>query len=272
MEENQLPEEWFCSPCFCARYPGRVPDHTGAFGPLLNCFERKFPMAFSLPPDIRDYFEGVKTGPDGEYEEPAPVKPKYVPFNHALHVLLPGLCGPFSLPHPASAPPPPPTQPSDSRTSADRSCPELDRNKKGYEETPDFFKLRDAEGNAIVCHNCNQSAQHRAMMQCSKPGCGLYWHLDCTDPPMAHPPPPRAWECPAHAEELLSSLGPAHRVRKVKGAPPIEQAFPRGMRNNGLIEVVDDDEIDDDDWHDYESFGRVYRLPARGIKLDFISQ
>lgn len=31
--------------------------------------DRKNPRAFRLPERLRDYFEGVKTGPDGEYEE-----------------------------------------------------------------------------------------------------------------------------------------------------------------------------------------------------------
>ncbi|KAK7955838.1 uncharacterized protein PG986_005060 [Apiospora aurea] len=40
----------------------------------------------------------------------------------------------------------------------------------------------------------------------------------------------------------LCALAPAHRYRKVKSAPIIEQAYTRGMTNNGFIEVEEDDE------------------------------
>lgn len=158
------------------------------------------------------------------------------------------------------------------RWSADTSC----RNKKGYEEAPDFFKLRESDGTPVICNSCNKSAtDNRAIIMCSRQGCGLYWHLDCLDPPLSNPPVVRTWECPAHTEDLLavhpSVMGPAHRVRRIKNARPIVQAFKRGMKNNGLIEVVHDDN-EDSEWEDYEEFGRTYRLSAKGIKLDFISR
>lgn len=92
---------------------------------------------------------------------------------------------------------------------------------------------------------------------------------------MAIPPVLRTWVCPAHADDLLaqlpSTLAPAHKFRKIKGAPTIIPDFKRGMRNNGVIEVYDEPE-DESGWNDMRSFGRVYRLPANGIKLDFIAQ
>ena len=48
------------------------------FGQLLAILHRKNPSAFHLPKDIREYFEGVRTGAEGEYEEGVPQKPKYV--------------------------------------------------------------------------------------------------------------------------------------------------------------------------------------------------
>jgi hypothetical protein len=74
MNEGSLPDEWFCNVCLTARLP-RV-DEGGSFGSLLANLERKNPSAFHLPKDIREYFENVKTGTEGEYEEGPPPKTK----------------------------------------------------------------------------------------------------------------------------------------------------------------------------------------------------
>ncbi|KAK2732126.1 phd-finger domain-containing protein [Colletotrichum kahawae] len=221
---DTLPEEWFCNVCFSTRYPTRVPEHKGPFGGLLNGLEKTNPQAFKLPRPVQLYFEGVKIGPEGEYEDVVvPTKPK----------------------------------------------------KKGYEEAPDFFKVRDADSSAVLCHNCQHPAtDNRAIIPCSL--CGLYWHLDCLDPPLAIPPVVRTWRCPVHADDLLATLpeqlAPAHRFRKIKGAPTITPAFSRGMRNNGFIEIEEEESSDETGWSDVKTFGRVYKLPAKGVVLDFISQ
>lgn len=41
----------------------------GLFAALLFHVQKKTPNAFCLPEDLRDYFEGVQTGEDGEYVE-----------------------------------------------------------------------------------------------------------------------------------------------------------------------------------------------------------
>ena len=90
------------------------------------------------------------------------------------------------------------------------------------------------------------------------------------------PPPPRSWRCPCHVEELLHArLPPARKHRKVKHARVIEPIYSRGMANNGFIEIEsesEDDEHDVDAWRQYKGYGRLFRLPERGIKLDFISR
>jgi hypothetical protein len=140
-----------------------------------------------------------------------------------------------------------------------------------YEDAPDFFKIRDADGAAVLCHECGAKAENnRAVIPCSL--CGKYWHLDCLDPPLAIPPVLRQWRCPAHVEQLQSLLlGPAHRWRHVKGASAISPVFARGLVNNGFIEV-DDDSDDESGWADVKTYGRIYRLPAKGIKLDFMER
>lgn len=53
----------------------------------------------------------------------------------------------------------------------------------------------------------------------------------------------------------------------------IEQAYSRGLTNNGCVEVEEDDDDDDDVVEEpLQDYGRVYRIPERGIKLDFISR
>lgn len=41
----------------------------GLFAGLENDITVKNPSAYNLPHPVRDYFEGVKTGDEGEYEE-----------------------------------------------------------------------------------------------------------------------------------------------------------------------------------------------------------
>lgn len=66
---NQPPEgEWYCYICASKRDPPSKPAR-GLFSGLLANLEKKNPVAYNLPLEIRDYFEGVKTGEEGEYEE-----------------------------------------------------------------------------------------------------------------------------------------------------------------------------------------------------------
>jgi hypothetical protein len=69
-------------------------------------------------------------------------------------------------------------------------------------------------------------------------------------------------------------LAPAHRFRKIKGASVIKPAVSRGVKNNGYIEIENDPTDDEEELGFYEQreYGRVYKLPELGIKLDFISQ
>jgi hypothetical protein len=75
MEPDDLPEQWFCFKCLARRVP--IPKYPrGLFSGLMNELEKKNPISFRLPASIRDYFEGVKTNDDGEYEEVTNLKPK----------------------------------------------------------------------------------------------------------------------------------------------------------------------------------------------------
>ncbi|KAI1355614.1 hypothetical protein F5Y01DRAFT_148685 [Xylaria sp. FL0043] len=225
MDEGHIPDEWFCNECQMRYNPPLGNEHKGILGPLVASLQRKNPRAFRLPEPIRDYFEGVKTGAEGEYEEAGPPKPK--------------------------------------------------ANKKNAEEAFDFFKLRNGD-KAVLCHNCHKgAADNRPIIPCSV--CGLNWHLECLSPPLALPPILRTWRCPCHVDDLLSDLpvrlAPAHKYRKIKHLPVIEQCYSRGLANNGWIEIEEDDSDDDEAaWRENKAFGRVFRVSAKGIKQDFISR
>ncbi|KFY43036.1 hypothetical protein V494_02126, partial [Pseudogymnoascus sp. VKM F-4513 (FW-928)] len=186
---SQLPPDWYCVTCGSLRTgPGATHRRRGLFGELTMLVEKRNPSAFHLPFSIRDWFEGVRTGPEGEYEEGNPPKKK-------------------------------------------------------QEEAIDFLRLKDAKGNPVICSSCSRgSGGTLPIIPCSF--CGLHWHLDCLDPPLANPPTissTRPWKCPCHIDDLLDivpgALGPAHRFRRVKGRQAIKPALRRGIRNDGHVEV-----------------------------------
>ena len=75
MSEDALPDSWYCNVCD-SKVNHHFVDEVGSFSPLLVQLHRKNPSAFHLPKDIREYFENVKTGAEGEYEEPIQPKSK----------------------------------------------------------------------------------------------------------------------------------------------------------------------------------------------------
>ncbi|KAK2626012.1 hypothetical protein QTJ16_004274 [Diplocarpon rosae] len=225
---NSQSDAWFCNTCECKRRGPHAEATNGVWGRLFSELEDTNPRSYSLPQPIRDYFVDVKTGPDGEYEEIVPPKPK--------------------------------------------------NNRAGWEEAPDYFRKKDAKGKAILCHRCNGEATtpNRMIIPCSF--CGLSWHLDCLPNPLAKEPGPgRQWRCPAHIDDLLAmlptTLAPAHRFRKVKGESVIVPSVSRGIKNGGRIEIEYDlSEDEEQGYYEGRDFGKVYKLPEKSIKLDFISR
>lgn len=69
MDSEHPPEgQWYCFICQAKREP-KPKQPRGVFADLHEILEKKNPVEFELPRDLRDYFEGVKTGEDGKYEE-----------------------------------------------------------------------------------------------------------------------------------------------------------------------------------------------------------
>jgi hypothetical protein len=177
----------------------------------------------------------------------------------------------------------------------------------GYQR-PDYLRTHDADHNPILCTQCGKSSSgKRPLLKCDY--CHVYWHLDCCDPPLANPPPISleaahrdAWKCPRHVDHDLRSglllqndlkatragdeddVFDAGRVpckiRKPKHPTLVEPTFSRGMRNNGLIEVINDPDDDTDGEGNYvfstddskEMSTKVFRVPEKGIIVDFISK
>ena len=86
-----MPVEWFCNVCRIHRDPFHLSVHRGgAFSQMMDRLEARNSSAFRLPGPVRNHFEGVRTGPDGEYEEvTAAVKPpaRYV-LPHFISVVV----------------------------------------------------------------------------------------------------------------------------------------------------------------------------------------
>lgn len=69
MDPKQPPEgEWLCAKCR-ARYHRHEPQARGIFGRLYAHVDDTNPKAFALSSNLRNYFEGVRTGVEGEYED-----------------------------------------------------------------------------------------------------------------------------------------------------------------------------------------------------------
>ena len=74
MNADQLLDgEWFCYVCEGKRTQHPKPPR-GLFAAMLIRLSKQNPVAYSLPLAIREYFDGVKTGEEGEYEEISTLK------------------------------------------------------------------------------------------------------------------------------------------------------------------------------------------------------
>lgn len=77
----------------------------------------------------------------------------------------------------------------------------------------------------------------------------------------------------AQLNRPMTQLNRKLHIRKPKVAKVVETALSRGHRNNGIIEVLDDESESDSEFYDQEQEdGVIYKLPASGIKLDFIDK
>ena len=161
---------------------------------------------------------------------------------------------------------------------------------------------RDKKGNLIHCFQCKKTTvDGQPLVTCDYEGCGNAFHLDCLYPMRATLPcttdkTRNQWICPVHVDEhdipnltYPSWVGAPPegrdvrfpRIRKPKIPSIRSTILTRGHVNNGLIEVVFDSDDEEDEFIEESAPRRpsepegddvVYRIPAKGIKLDFIAK
>lgn len=242
LDENSLPEgEWFCKECTARRSPPK-PYKRGIFSQLLYQLDTRNPVLFVLPKKIKQRFEGVTQTDFGDYVD------------------------------------------SDMRGA-------FKSTRSGFVEE-DPYKLTDKNGNPIFCYKCKKSSLSGGpIARCEY--CSLNWHLDCLNPPL---PTVKTvgtkWKCPNHADHAFK------KKRRPKTAKVVDSTLRRGFRNDGNIEVLlssDEDEMEFDSrdipiHNSYDTLsgvtapvpqhilkphvqnGVIYRIPERGVKLDFIQR
>ncbi|KAH3678990.1 hypothetical protein WICMUC_001304 [Wickerhamomyces mucosus] len=79
-DQNNLPEDdWYCKECSFKRNPPK-PNPPSLFSKLLDQLDAINPVQYRLPKKLRERFEGVNTGPFGEYQDTdqKPYKPDKV--------------------------------------------------------------------------------------------------------------------------------------------------------------------------------------------------
>lgn len=67
--DEKLPEEWFCNVCLSGRVSAKPSETRGPFGGLMGELDKINPQAYKLPHLVQGFFEGVKAGTEGDYED-----------------------------------------------------------------------------------------------------------------------------------------------------------------------------------------------------------
>lgn len=242
MDTDNPPQvQWYCPRCVARQSLGQV-QTSGILGRIVRRVEEINPKAFNLPFEIREYFEGVKTGDEGEYEE-------------------------LSLPRTQNNNP---AKMNRAGFIEEPNYREL-RDSKNHIITCYRCNLTSNGRDIIPCDYCTA----RWHVDCLDPPLAV-------PPRRRKENPNSTWRCPLHNEKDLASMGRSEmatqgelgrmpRIRKPKHAIPYDVGVTRGFKNNGLIEVslMKDDEPDP---REVEMRSTVYRLSEQGIRLDFIDR
>ncbi|KAJ2894716.1 putative phd-finger domain-containing protein [Zalerion maritima] len=232
----------------------KKPKAGGPFRHLIEKLNRQNPKSVFLPESVRDCFQGVQTGPDGEFED-APTKPAaktkagYVVEDHFDFYAIRDRKGKYRFCH---------------------AC--------GQGPVRGGFGLT----NRALC-TCPICGLHWHTDCCDPP---------LSNPPHIKTwvCPAHADEVMAGNPQLI---GPGHKFRLLKKKESIQPAYTRGARNHGFVEIVNDDDDEGADkekptkatdnemgqmdvaGYDFTvntDYGRTYILPSSGIKMDFVSK
>lgn len=164
----------------------------------------------------------------------------------------------------------------------------LSRRGAHDEVPPDYYRTKDEKGNTVICFACNTTSGHRPIVPCDF--CGTHWHLDCLDPPLANPPARYSdgkkqndWLCPLHVDHELRRVDTSMlvaprrqvRIRRPKNVNVVDTSLTRSFQNNGIIDIREESSDDSEsEFYDEDTGdeGKIHRMPATGIRLDFIDK
>ncbi|KAI9751417.1 MAG: hypothetical protein M4579_006082 [Chaenotheca gracillima] len=237
MDKDELPESWFCFACQARRDPPpKMPR--GLFAGMQSKIFFKNPACYALPSNIREHYEGVKTGDEGEYEEAMTSKPK-------------------------------------TRGGYDE-VPDLLKLKDAKGKTVLCYKCgKSALGHQqiIACDYCNLQWHLDCLdppMSNPPPRGG---HGKPRHPWMCPNHVEHDLRAIAEAQSDGWNGNRSHKIRRAKHAPVVDTALRRGFENNGMIEIENDTSDEEEDpFYDHQMYGTVYRIAEKGIKLDFIDK
>jgi len=241
---EDLPDPWFCPECE-AKERGPAAHSTGLISGLIDHVNDMYPRAYNLPQDVRNYFENVRTGDEGEYleDQPQPTNRKGAPRadnNGAL-------------------------KPPDYKAMFDnkgklRLCYTCGLGTEGKREM-------------VPCDYCNNEWHLDCL---NPPAATVPKHFNVAGKPVAY------WRCPHHTEDDLKRYGRATgaetgemgrrpRIRRPKNAISKEPTAPARMPNNGVIDVQLEPEEPELDIKTVEMGGVVFKVSEKQIKLDFLA-
>ena len=223
----------------------------GMLGNVVQRMRSHNPRTYGLTNTLQTTYKNIRVNPEGRFEE-------------------------FSLPR---------TQTIDPKI--------LNAKQTGPVPLELYQEIQDSNGKTIICHGCRLAANgKRLMLPCDY--CPAWWHFSCVDPPLTAPPrratgdkANATWTCPLHHEQDLrnlgsgesSSRGPHPRKRPQKAPAIVDVGLSRGFKNDGRImvdlepdptPVIESDSESEPD--DLDLPGTIYRLPEKGIKLDFLDR
>ncbi|KAL3473991.1 hypothetical protein BJX99DRAFT_187903 [Aspergillus californicus] len=145
--------------------------------------------------------------------------------------------------------------------------------RTGRYDDPFLLRTIDAKGNLIFCVKCGRTTNgRRPIIHCDF--CSCAFHMDCIDPPLAVPPTQRpgsdrlhhTWMCPNHAWHDMFYV-----VKDEEGHELIKRIRrPRKPRYVDIEILPEDDE--DENLEEQDKEGVTYRVPEKGVKLDFIQR
>ena len=238
--DQEVDGTWFCPQCLAKRNKN-VKESRGILGKVVGRVQDIIPKAFALPMEIRDYFEGVRTGESGEYEEFGQTRTQ------------PGLkmnrAGFFEEPNYKES-----------------------RDAKGKLITC-YQCGKSANGRDIIpCDFC----EHRWHLDCLDPPLAVPPRRRLGDKVNATWRCPLHVDqdlagIGRQAEAAPGEIGRQPRPRKPKNGRPLDVSMARGFKNNGVIEV-DLTKDEEPSIREIEMNGSVFRLPEAGIRLDFIDR